>query len=132
MRVQIGQTVTFDLVVTGSGAAAQPPAAQAEALLGHRPLVRHQEVPWKPQTVQQVAWLQVGGLVETRTSEVATNVTTEQIDSLHQNNRNFLNFAALAPGVRVNDRDTAKNFQAGALSANAVNVTSTARATRIR
>ena len=37
-------------------------------------------------------------LVDTRTSEVATNVTQEQMRYLPQNSRNFLNFAALAPG----------------------------------
>ena len=42
-------------------------------------------------------------LPEVRTSEVATNVTSQQISTLPQNNRNFLNFAALAPGVRLND-----------------------------
>lgn len=46
---------------------------------------------------------QVQLLVETRTSEVATNVTTQQIESLPQNNRNFLGLAALAPGVRFTD-----------------------------
>ena len=61
-------------------------------------------------------------LVDMRTSEVATNISVEQIESLPQGNRNFLNFAALAPGVRINDRDTEKTFQAGALGANAVNV----------
>jgi len=40
-------------------------------------------------------------LVETRTSEVATNVTAQQIENLPQGNRNFLNFATLAPGVRL-------------------------------
>lgn len=40
-------------------------------------------------------------LVEVRTPENATNVTTQQIQTLPQINRNFLNFAALAPGVRV-------------------------------
>ena len=39
-------------------------------------------------------------LVETRTSEIATNVTPEQVRYLPQNQRNFLNFAALAPGVQ--------------------------------
>ena len=39
--------------------------------------------------------------VETRTSEVATNVTPQQIENLPQNDRNFLNFAALAPGVSL-------------------------------
>jgi hypothetical protein len=42
----------------------------------------------------------VGTVTETRTSEVATNVTTEQIDNLPQGNRNFLDFAAIAPGVQ--------------------------------
>ncbi len=37
---------------------------------------------------------------ETRTSEVAANITTEQIENLPQGNRNFLDFAALAPGVQ--------------------------------
>ena len=59
-------------------------------------------------------------LVDMRTSEVATNISVEQIESLPQGNRNFLNFAALAPGVRINDRDTEKTFQAGALTAELV------------
>jgi outer membrane receptor protein involved in Fe transport len=92
VRVQIGQTIDLDLTV---GSAAQP--------------------------VDEVI-VSAQRLVETRTSEIATNVTTEQIESLPQSSRNFLNFAALAPGVRVNDRDTEKTFQAGALTANAVNV----------
>ncbi|MEO5809695.1 MAG: TonB-dependent receptor, partial [Sphingomicrobium sp.] len=52
-------------------------------------------------------------LVETRTSEVGTNVTQEQIDNLPQNNRNFLNFAALAPGIRVNQTEFRQTFSAG-------------------
>jgi outer membrane receptor protein involved in Fe transport len=92
VRVQIGQTVTVD-VPLGPGA-------------------------------QPIDELVVSGrrLFDSRTSEIATNVTTEQIESLPQSSRNFLNFAALAPGVRVNDRDTDKTFQAGAQTANAVNV----------
>jgi hypothetical protein len=37
---------------------------------------------------------------ETKTSEVGANVSTAQIENLPQNNRNFLDFAALAPGVQ--------------------------------
>jgi outer membrane receptor for ferrienterochelin and colicin len=92
MRVQIGQTIDLDIQATSG-----------EALVAEVVVVADR-------------------LIETRTSEVATNVTTQQIESLPQSNRNFLNFAALAPGVRVNDRDTGKNFQAGALTAQAVNV----------
>jgi outer membrane receptor protein involved in Fe transport len=54
--------------------------------------------------------------VDIRTSQIATNVTTEQIRDLPQNDRNFLNFAALAPGVRVNaGSETTKEVTAGAL-----------------
>src|SRR6185295_13885978 len=42
-------------------------------------------------------------LVETRTSELATSITPDQIEKLPQGSRNFLNFAALAPGVRVTE-----------------------------
>ena len=52
-------------------------------------------------------------LPEVRTSEIATNVTTQQISTLPQNNRNFLNFAALAPGVRLNTDEFRRDFSAG-------------------
>jgi hypothetical protein len=61
-------------------------------------------------------------LLDTRTSEVTTNVTEDQIRYLPQSTRNFLNFAALAPGVRVSDNETRKEISAGALSANQTNV----------
>ena len=40
-------------------------------------------------------------LVETKTSEVASSVSKQQIENLPQGNRNFLDFAALAPGIRI-------------------------------
>ena len=40
---------------------------------------------------------------ETRTSEVATNVSVEQINKLPTPSRNFLDLAALAPGVTVTE-----------------------------
>ncbi|TGX54135.1 TonB-dependent receptor [Sphingomonas gei] len=61
-------------------------------------------------------------LTETRTSEVATNVSQEQIRVLPQTDRNFLSFAALAPGVRYNDSETGKGIQSGASTASQVNV----------
>jgi hypothetical protein len=60
--------------------------------------------------------------VEMETSEVTTNVTREQINNLPQGNRNFMNFAALAPGVTVSDDEFRKTFQSGAQRADAVNV----------
>ncbi len=59
---------------------------------------------------------------ETRTSEVATNVDREQIRNLPQNQRNFLNFAALAPGVRVSDDEFRKETSSGGLGASQTNV----------
>jgi len=56
-------------------------------------------------------------LVEVRTSEVATNVSRDQIENLPQNNRNFLNFAALAPGIRVNQTDFRQTFGGGGVGA---------------
>ena len=43
-----------------------------------------------------------GHAVEVKTSEIATNITTRQIENLPQNSRNFLNFATLAPGIKLN------------------------------
>lgn len=59
---------------------------------------------------------------EVRTPEVATNVSQTQINSLPQIDRNFLNFAALAPGVRVTEGDTERTISAGGQNANGINV----------
>ena len=61
-------------------------------------------------------------VVETRTSQVATNVTEEQVRYLPQNTRNFLNFAALAPGLRVADNEFRKEITSGALPSQNTNV----------
>ena len=61
-------------------------------------------------------------LVETRTSEVATNVSQQQIRRLPQTDRNFLAFTQLAPGVKYNDSETNRGFQSGASTAAGVNV----------
>src|SRR6266576_6786925 len=53
--------------------------------------------------------------VETRTSEVATNVTQHQVENLPTVDRNFLNLAALAPGVAIQNpklNDTRRTFSA--------------------
>ncbi len=68
--------------------------------------------------------------VETRTSEIATNVSQQQIEQLPTPSRNFLDLAALAPGVivsedRVNlsaNGTTPRNFSAGAQGPGEVNV----------
>lgn len=63
--------------------------------------------------------------VETRTSEVSTNVREEQIEDLPTAGRNFLDLAVLAPGTRVNpDRldGSGKSFAAQAQTADRINV----------
>jgi hypothetical protein len=62
-----------------------------------------------------------------KTPEVATNVTPEEIKYLPQNSRNFLNFAALAPGVAVtadleDTRYAGAMFRSGGQDARQVNV----------
>ena len=61
---------------------------------------------------------------EVRSATVGTSVSQFQIENLPQNDRNFLNFAALAPGVIVSpDVGTNnKKIQAGGVSADNVNV----------
>jgi outer membrane receptor for ferrienterochelin and colicin len=61
-------------------------------------------------------------IFEVRTSEVATNVSRQQINDLPQISRNFLNFAALAPGVVVQEGDTERTISAGGQPSLAVNV----------
>lgn len=60
--------------------------------------------------------------VETRTSEIATNVTTYQIENLPQDDRNFLNFAALAPGIRLSKDPQRKTFAGDAQDPEATNI----------
>jgi outer membrane receptor protein involved in Fe transport len=64
--------------------------------------------------------------VETRTSEVATNVTPQQLEQLPTVSRNFLDLAALAPGVTVSeDRVNGigfRTFTGGGASPNQTNV----------
>lgn len=99
VSVQVGQAATLNLT---AAAAAPAPAGDATNL--------------DAVTVVGTA------LVETKTSEVATNVSQRQIQTLPQSNRNFLNFAALAPGVTVTNSDTSKSFSAAGQPANQVNV----------
>jgi hypothetical protein len=61
-------------------------------------------------------------LIDTRSSESATNVTPQQIENLPQNDRNFLNFAALAPGIRMSNDPQRKVIQGDAQDAEQTNI----------
>ena len=58
---------------------------------------------------------------EVRTQTVSTNITPAQIENLPQNKRNFLSFAALAPGVQVTPGENSQ-VQAGAIASQFTNV----------
>src|SRR3989440_1702290 len=63
--------------------------------------------------------------VELRTSEVAVNITPQQMQALPTPSRNFLDLAGLAPGVvATEDRveGTSRTFRSGGLGANSSNV----------
>ena len=64
---------------------------------------------------QEVMVTATAPVIETTQSEVATNVTEQQLRVLPQDNRNFLNFANLAPGVRTSTDENNKEVQAGAI-----------------
>ncbi|MBA3343096.1 MAG: TonB-dependent receptor [Gemmatimonadaceae bacterium] len=68
---------------------------------------------------------QAAATIETRTSEVATNVTQAQIEKLPSPSRNFLDLAALSPGITVTEdriNGATRTFQAGGQGPNAVNL----------
>jgi outer membrane receptor for ferrienterochelin and colicin len=65
----------------------------------------------------------VGAAQEVRTSEVATQVSTQKIEALPQNSRNFLSFADTVPGVIFETNgDESTKVRSGAQNSNGVNV----------
>ncbi len=60
--------------------------------------------------------------IDIRTQEAATNVTPQQIENLPQDDRNFLNFATLAPGVRLSNDPLRKTISSDAQPAEQTNV----------
>jgi outer membrane receptor protein involved in Fe transport len=60
--------------------------------------------------------------IETKSSEAATNVTPAQIEALPQPDRNFLNFAQLAPGIRISRDPQRKTISGDAQQPEQTNV----------
>ena len=61
-------------------------------------------------------------VVEIRTAEAATNVTPHEIEALPQDDRNFLHFAALAPGIRLSTDPLRKTIAGDAQPAEQTNI----------
>ncbi|SFR95532.1 TonB-dependent Receptor Plug Domain [Dyella sp. OK004] len=98
VTVQVGQSLVLNL----DAAAAATATANAQNLQG--------------------VTVSANTLFETRTSEVGTNISQAQINTLPQNERNFLDFAKLVPGITVSRDPNSKSFSAGGQSAENVNV----------
>lgn len=113
---------TYDLSVRRIGTSAQ--TRQVVVQIGAT-LIQDFSLVQTAQQLQSVV-VTAAPTVETRTSEVATNVSGAQIARLPTASRNFLELAALAPGITIaEDRVNQTNFrtiQAGGQSASAVNL----------
>ncbi|HSK19142.1 MAG TPA: TonB-dependent receptor [Longimicrobiales bacterium] len=112
------QPATYELTVEMIGYGSQ--SRQVRVLIGQSLTI---DLVLSTQAVRLEGITAVGTrTVETRTSEVATNVTEEQMRSLPQPDRNFLNFAGLAPGITVSQNETNKQITAAGLPATKINV----------
>lgn len=102
VTVLVGQTATLNLGVGGVAETAAP--GEATDL----------------DTVTVVA---PPALIETKTSEIATYVTQQQIQALPQASRNFLAFADIVPGVTfTTGNDGSTSLRSGPQLSNGVNV----------
>jgi len=110
---------TYLIVV--SSPAYEPNSQELQVLVGQS---INTNITMSPSTVVSETITVTGSTVavEMESSQITTNVTSQQIENLPQNSRNFMNFAQLAPGVTISDNETRKTFQAGAQTADAVNV----------
>jgi carboxypeptidase family protein/TonB-dependent receptor-like protein len=61
-------------------------------------------------------------LADTKATEIGTNVTPQQIEALPQSDRNFLNFAELAPGISMSTDPANKTISAAGQPAAQTNV----------
>ena len=101
VTLAVGQTATMNLGV--GGVAETAPAGEATDL--------------------DAVVVTAQALVETKTSEVATYVTQQQIEMLPQNSRNFLAFADLVPGMEFSTSNNGESqLRSGAQGANNINV----------
>lgn len=71
---------------------------------------------------QQVVVSATAPVIDTQSNEIGTNVNTQQLRDLPQDNRNFLNFAALAPGMHLSTDPQRQEVSSGANEAFNANV----------
>src|SRR5450759_4845186 len=115
------QPGTYDVAVRRLGVA--PQSRTIVVQIGATQIQDFTLVPQAAQLATQMITATTG--IETRTSEVATNVTQQQIANLPTPSRNFLDLAALAPGVTVTEDRVSTQFRtvtAGGQAPSSVNL----------
>src|SRR4029453_19012159 len=100
----------------------KPAARNVQLVLGGDVTVNFRFTPDLVYTEQVEVVAGTGRIVNLKTAEIATNVTAEQVRYLPQNQRNFLNFANLAPGAKVSQDETKKQVTSGGLDGSQINV----------
>ena len=109
---------SYNIVVAAPGL--EPMSKDVTVLIGQSLIM--DLVMSKGQVLRESITVVGNQAVETRTSENATNVTRQQMENLPQDERNFLNFAALAPGIRLSTNPERKTFAGDAQDAEQTNV----------
>lgn len=97
--LSVGQAATFDFDLSGPAAPADAAGASSDIIV----------------TGNRIQTMQAG--------EVGTTISQRLIEQLPQNNRNFLAFADLAPGVQfITNGSDQSRLQGGAQNSNSVNI----------
>ena len=107
----------YEISATSGGASLG--SSTVTVLVGQQVTV---DIGAKPTTELEAVNVVAAAPIELRTSEVATNITQQQMRTLPQSDRNFLQFAQLAPGVVVSNDKYSKTFTAAGQPANQTNV----------
>ena len=111
----------YDMTVRRIGSA--PQTRRIVVLIGATQI---QDFAMSEQAAQlETVYVEAAAAPETRTSEVATNVTKEQIERLPTPSRNFLDLAALTPGITVTEdriNQQFRTFSSGGQPASNVNL----------
>ncbi|HEY7216352.1 MAG TPA: TonB-dependent receptor [Thermoanaerobaculia bacterium] len=117
---QLGNLTPGEYLITVSASGMEPREKTVTVLVGQNLNITF---VMTPTTVISESITVIGEqAIDTRTSEAATNVTTQQIENLPQDSRNFLNFAALAPGIRLSTDPLRKTIAGDAQPAEQTNV----------
>jgi hypothetical protein len=117
---QLGGLTPGEYKITVSASSFEPRSEVVTVLVGQNLSVVFVLTP--TQVLNESITVSGETLIEMKSPEAATNVTTQQIENLPQDDRNFLNFAALAPGVRLSTDPLRKTIAGDAQPSEQTNV----------